>query len=153
MADPVPLNLALLEEDLAWQEGYRLTPYKDTKGFWSVGFGHNLDAHGQRHDRDYTAEECEAFFQADIIHVMALLDRHLPWWRKETEPRQRALANLMYNLGWGDGKHGLSSFKHSLAYFAAGEYDYAAKGFLNSSWANQVHAARAKAVTDLILHG
>lgn len=35
-----------LQEEIKADEGFRSHPYKDTSGFWSGGWGHNLEAHG-----------------------------------------------------------------------------------------------------------
>lgn len=35
-----------LRTEIAGDEGIRSTPYKDTRGIWTGGIGHNLEAHG-----------------------------------------------------------------------------------------------------------
>lgn len=147
------MNEALLRDELVRDEGWELAPYKDSKGWWTVGVGHNLDAHGQRHDRPYTEAECDAFLTADIAEATTLLDRHTPWWVVMTEVRQRALLNMCFQMGWGDGTHGLSSFHRTLGYMELGRYDAAATSAARSKWATVDSPVRAKRVIAMIREG
>lgn len=142
-----------LRAELERDEGWELTPYKDTKGFWTVGCGHNLDAHGQRHDRPYSEAECDAFLEADVREATARLDRYTPWWVAMTDPRQRALLNMMFQMGWGDGAHGLSSFHRTLGYMEVGRYESAASSAAQSKWATVDSPVRAARVIAMIREG
>jgi lysozyme len=76
---------------------------------------------------------------ADVAKAEALLDHGAPWWRTLNDARQDVMVNLCFNMGWGDGKHGLSSFWHTLEAVRLGLYSAAAEGLLASKWAKQVH--------------
>lgn len=39
-------NDSVLKRMIASDEGIRSTPYRDTKGIWTAGIGHNLESHG-----------------------------------------------------------------------------------------------------------
>lgn len=124
-----------LADDLKRDEGCRLTAYPDTLGIYTIGYGH---AH-VRPGTVWTQAEADEALAADIAKAEALLDAHIPWWRTLTDPRQDVLANLCFNMGFGDGIHGLSSFKHTLEAIRLSLYDSAAEGLLASKWAGQVH--------------
>jgi len=136
------MNRDLLTADLVRDEGLRLKPYVDTVGKLSIGIGRNLD------DVGITKAEAYMLAAGDIEGVERDLDRSLTWWRDLSEPRQRAVANLCFNLGISR----LLGFKRALAALKAGDYERSADEFLDSLWARQVKA-RATRVTDLIRRG
>lgn len=131
-----------LIDDLIRDEGLRLKPYRDTVGKLTIGIGRNLD------DVGISSDEAELLAQNDIDSVMADLDRALPWWRQMDDVRQRALANMAFNLGISR----LIGFKNTLAYLKAGDYEAAAVGALDSKWAKQV-GVRADRIAGMIRHG
>ena len=136
------IDLDQLAEDLVHDEGERLKPYRCTAGKLTIGVGRNLD------DRGITSAESRYLLRTDIAVVLADLDRHLPWWRKLSERRQRALANMCFQRGIGR----LSGFKKALAALERGDYDEAAREALDSAWARQT-PARAQRFAKIIKEG
>lgn len=128
-----------LDDDLKADEGLRLRAYPDPKSGhapWTIGWGHTgLDVHP---GLEWVEEQAEIVFRADRDHAIALLDRYASWWRKLNDARQDVMVRLMFNMGWGNGEHGLSSFKHTLPAIRAGHFEVAAGGLLNSQWARDV---------------
>jgi lysozyme len=124
-----------LADDLKHDEGCKLVAYQDTLGIWTIGVGHAHVAEGT----EWTQDQCDAQLATDIAHAEALLDANAAWWRTLTDPRQDVMVNLCFNMGWGDGTKGLSSFKNTLRSIETGDYDAAANGLLASRWATQVH--------------
>lgn len=125
-----------LIESLKLGEGLRLKAYRDTEGVWTIGYGHTgLDVFP---GLVWTPAQAEAALVKDMGKAIALCDRYLPWWEVLDPDRQDVLAEMMFNMGWGDGKHGLSSFKNTLAKIKAGDYAGAAEGMLASHWADQI---------------
>lgn len=119
---------AKLIADLERDEGVRLKPYQDSLGILTIGIGRNL------RDRGISREEAYHLLNNDLEGVVADLDRALPWWSSLTEPRQRVLANMAFNLG----VPGLLAFRHFLAHAEAGDYEAASTEMLASHWATQV---------------
>ena len=136
------MDMDALKGDLARDEGCRLKPYRDTEGLLTIGVGRNLD------DVGITSEEAYHLLESDIGWVMADLDRNAPWWRHLSEPRQRALVNMAFNLGWPR----LSGFRNMLAALQAGDFERAAAEALDSKWARQV-GARAARIANVIREG
>lgn len=89
------MNQELLATELERDEALRLKPYRDSVGKLSIGIGRNLD------DKGISKDEALMMLQNDIAEHLALLDRHLSWWRNMNDPRQRALANMAFNLRSG----------------------------------------------------
>jgi lysozyme len=77
-----------------------------------------------------------------------VLDRNLPWWRDLSEARQRAVVNMCFNLGITR----LLGFSKALAALKAGQYEEAARQFLDSRWATQV-GQRAQRIAELVRKG
>ncbi|MDI9350363.1 MAG: glycoside hydrolase family protein [Candidatus Symbiobacter sp.] len=131
-----------LVADLRRDEGVRNKPYKDSVGLTTIGVGRNLDQVG------LSDAEIAFLLENDIKRVAADLDRELPWWRNMTENRQRALANLGFNMGIRT----LLGFKKTLAMLQNGQYDQAATNLLASKYATQV-GPRATRIADQIRLG
>ncbi|WP_044563847.1 glycoside hydrolase family protein [Azospirillum sp. B4] len=131
-----------LKADLRRDEGVRLKPYADTVGKLTIGVGRNLS------DVGLSPAEVDVLLANDIGRVLADLDRALPWWRTLSDTRQRALANMAFNMGVTT----LLTFRTTLAHFQAGRFDQAAESALASRWASQV-GARAVRIATLIKAG
>lgn len=136
------MNLELLKKELVRDEDERLKPYRCTAGKLTIGVGRNLD------DVGLSADESAYLLGNDIARVMAELDKALPWWRGLSEVRQRALANMAFNLGVPR----LKGFARMLAALQAGQWDEAATQALASKWAQQV-GDRAKRIALMIKEG
>lgn len=127
-----------LHDDLSRDEGRKSTIYFDTVGKQTVGVGHNVDASPLPSDwtLPLTDAQIDKLLDDDITEVFEDLDRACAWWRDMTEPRQRVLANMCFNLGLFK----LLQFKNTLAAMQQGRYTAAAVGMIASKWAEQVGA-------------
>lgn len=162
MTLPATFDRAKLEAELTLDEGRRLKAYRDTKGIWSIGIGHNLEGCGTapltRAKWDLIANgindtECDQLFTHDIDRTASDLDQHLSWWRSLDPVRQRVLLNMCFNMGWGAGtSHGLHTFVNTLAMIQRGEYPRAADAMLASKWAREV-GERAQRLADMMRFG
>ena len=142
------MTTPFLQADIAHDEGCRHVAYRDTLGIWTVGYGHAHVPPGTT----WTQERCDEVLAADIADTIAALDRVIPWWRTLNDARQDVLVNMCFNMGWGNGKHGLSSFKTTLGQIEGGNYEVAANRMLESHWAEQVHG-RAKRLSEQMRTG
>src|SRR5690606_30269956 len=109
-------------------------------GYWTIGIGHLID---KRKGGKLSDAARQFIFNEDVDEAVADLDKNLPWWKEMTEARQRVLVNMRFNLGMA----GLLTFKNTLAYMKAGDYEKAAKGMLDSKWATQVGARATRLAT------
>jgi lysozyme len=136
------VNLALIEADLERDEGYRQHPYKDTAGKLTIGIGLNLT------DVGLTRDEALSILRGRVSDLDAQLDGILPWYDDLSEPRQRALVNMAFNLG----VNGLMGFRDMIEALKDRDYESAAAEALASKWAKQT-PARAKRVAEMIRNG
>lgn len=139
------MTTPFLADDLKHDEGCKTVAYQDTLGIWTVGVGHAHVPEGTV----WTMDECDAQLAKDIARAEADLDAHAPWWRTLNDARQDVMVNLCFNMGWGNGSSGLSSFKNTLKFIQAGDYADAAKGLLASKWATQVHGRATRLASQM----
>ena len=131
-----------LLDDLKRDEGFRATPYRDSVGVLTIGYGWNLEARPMR--------EAEAAFRLanDRDEAIGELRLAFAWFERLSNNRKRALVNMAVNLGLPR----LLTFKKMLRAAAAGDFEAAAMEALDSAWANQV-GARADHIATLIRRG
>lgn len=136
------MNIAQLKLDLTRDEGVRLKPYEDSVGKLTIGIGRNLD------DVGISSAEADYMLTNDVASIMQTLDMAIPYWKNQTEDRQRAIANMAFNMGI----HRLLGFTNMLAAIRAGDFATASQEALNSEWAKQV-GARAQRIAVLLATG
>ena len=139
------MNLDQLTKDLIRDEGFVSHAYEDTEGYITIGIGRMID---EKLRGGITLDEAEYLLTNDISRVMRELNRNYPWWREMSEPRQRALANMCFNLGITR----LSKFKKMLAALQIEDYEKAVIEALDSKWAKDV-GHRANRIAALIRDG
>lgn len=115
-------------------EGERRLPngrhqlYKCPAGYWTIGWGRNLDAKG------LSDAEAELLLQNDLREACAELDGLAPWWRRLEVPRRVVMVDLMFVLG----PTKLAKFAPTLALIEAGDYAGAAARLRRTKWFSDV---------------
>ena len=146
-------NIVQLVADLQTDEGWVNFLYDDANGKPVVpGYtliGHPTAAYGFALDvAPLTQQEALPILNSRAAAVVNNLTAAIPWISTLSEPRQRALGNMAYNLGVA----GLETFTTFLGMVQAGDFDGAAADLLQTKWAGEV-GARAKQVATLIREG
>ena len=136
------LPLLTAKKLLIHHEGLRLTPYRDTMGNLTLGYGRNLE------DRGISPSEAEHLLANDIISTYKALDERLPWFKDLDEVRKMALMDMAFNLGVA----GLLEFKGMLRALKAKHWAMAAIEALDSDWHVQV-GQRARDIADMLQTG
>jgi len=116
-------------DQLKRDEGLRLTPYVDTVGKITIGYGTNLSDGIEEDEASY-------LLQRRAVNAAMELARNLPWTNQLGEARRGVLINMAYNMGI----QALLLFRKTLALVQEGNYDQAADEMLKSKWADQVGA-------------
>ncbi len=138
------------------QEGCRLTPYKDTRGVWTIGYGHNLQAHmGPAMLREFLAskfpisqQQADDMLQRDIQEATGSTRSLVANFSSLSDPRQEVLLDMCFNLG----SHGLAGFHVMLSAVEAGDFKRAAEELLNSDAAEE-DPSRYKTLSTMMLEG
>ena len=143
----------------ARHEGFRSTVYKDRYGNDTIGYGFNI-ASGRFSDEQVarwrtqgiTEEEAQQVLGEELMKTRADLDKKYPWFKDLDPVRQGAMVDMAYNMGMGNDSAGLASFEKALAAMQKGDYETAAKEFLDSKYARDV-GSRANEIADMIRNG
>lgn len=141
--DEVKLATTLRAPDC---EGDEASAYTDSLGYLSIGVGHLID---KRLGGELSQAARDFILNEDINGTLADLDVHLPWWRREDDVRQQAMAELCFNLGIAK----LSGFVNMLAAWKSGDYAKAAAELQNSRWWGQIQESRKTRLYGMILNG
>ncbi len=131
-----------LLSDLQRDEGFSETPYLDTRKVWTVGFGTVIDV---RRQWTMPREVAELWLELGAKSRWKELCEKLPWIREQPADVQRALGNMVFNIGVS----GLLKFEKMLSALKRTDYETAADEALQSRWAEQV-GSRATRIADLI---
>ena len=132
---------AQLARDLERDEGRESFPYTDTVNKLTIGVGHNLT------DRGLPGPVIDLLLELDIDIAVKDCER-FEWWARLSPNRQRAMANMSFNLG----RDRLRGFRRLLAALDRDDYRTAAKEMRDSQWAKQT-GARAERLAVLMERG
>ena len=136
------MDKAKLIEELKRDEGVELRPYKCSAGFLTLGVGRNIE------ERGITMDESDYLLANDITICEEEAIRVFKWFADLTDVRQRAIINMIFNLGLTK----LLNFKKFLAAMEAEDWEEAGKQMLDSRWAKQV-GNRADRLEQMIVNG
>ena len=117
-----------ITEQLIRDERLVLYPYRDSRGFMTIGVGHNLDARG------ISERAAIMILDDDIQDTKTALLGKFPWMRDLSPARLGAFINLAFNMGVA----GLSEFRKTLRLAESGEWVAASEQLLESLYATQV---------------
>ena len=116
-----------LRERIKRHEGLRLTPYRDSEGFWTVGRGHNMD-------NPISGAAADMIFEDDLSAAVNDFKKLSPWMPPFLkQARVEVLVEMIFQLGIG----GVLKFKRMLAALRQENYDSAADEMLDSLAARQ----------------
>jgi len=121
-------------------EGLRLTPYKDSVGLLTVGYGHLLD-------QPITQQQADLYLDEDYENAMHDCER-LSWFDDLDEARAGVVVNMVFNLGLA----GFRGFKKTIHLIEMGMYEDAADEMKDSRWADQV-GTRADELSEIMRTG
>ncbi len=116
-----------LEQRISRHEGTKLKPYKDSRGFLTIGTGRCLDTKG------ISVDEALYMLRNDIKACQQAVTSNLPWVTGLDDLRREVLVEMAFQLGI----NGLLGFKHFLEYAQFHQYDSAADEMLKSAWHTQ----------------
>lgn len=145
-----PIDRARAITMLSNEEGRRNRPYKDSKGYWTIGVGHMMDPRKGGSLPEWAQYELDSagflsdlsidrLLEDDMLKAMDDIERHLPWALSLDPVRYGVLLDMCFQMGIGNeakGK-GLLGFKNTLAMIRVGDYAGAAEGMKHSLWYRQ----------------
>jgi lysozyme len=115
------------------EEGCKLNAYRDTRGLWTIGYGHLLDQSVDYADLVWTQAQADEALELDMMDARREAS-DLPGFNVLNETRQAVLVSMCFQLG------SLQNWPHFRAAVSAGRFDEAAEAGMNSLWAKQTPA-------------
>jgi lysozyme len=128
--------------DLRSDEGWRPSAYLDHLGYVTIGYGFLIDA---KKGGELPKSVAEVWLRHAVNERLEQLERRWSAYSKQPEDVQRALGNMVYQMG----VDGVLGFRTMLAALAVGDRARAAEAALESRWAKQT-PERAQRVVALI---
>lgn len=144
-----------LRTDVMGAEGFRQFPYLDCcgkpwrdcqcvkKGKLTIGFGRNLD------DVGISTLEGEVLLDHDLYTAESHAGKAFDWFGACSELRQRAVVELVFNLGIV----GFKGFRQTIAAIKAKQFKAASLHLLDSLWATQVGETRSSRIARYLRDG
>jgi lysozyme len=123
-------------------EGFSSTPYRDTVGILTVGYGRNLE------DVGISQEEAERLLRNDVYGLEQSIIRIIPDYYNLSDNRKSVIVNMAFNLGIPRFRQ----FIKTIDFVNRGLFTEASIEMLNSRWATQVKG-RAKYLSDMMRKG
>jgi GH24 family phage-related lysozyme (muramidase) len=143
--NPIPARLAA---DIEASEECRLIAYRDTKGLWTCGWGHEMDQSVDHTGEIWTRAQADAQRDADIYDAWDFAAGTPEWPYLDTEARANAVIELCFNM-----RARWLKFENCRAAIRAGEWQTAHDQLLSSEWETEVHLARATRLANYLLTG
>lgn len=137
-----------LVRDVKQSEGCKLAAYRDSLGFWTIGYGHLVDNKGLPGVLICTQAQADLWLEEDLSQAEKRCMHLIEWPMVDTPCRQNAVIELEFNMA---GKW-VKFYKTRLA---IGNKDWkgAHDGLLNSLWAKQVGETRSNRIANYLLNG
>lgn len=123
----------------------RHVPYRDSRGFLTIGYGTLIDP---ERGGGLSDEEAAYLLMNRLQEAADELKAALPFWGRLNEARQIALASMVYQMGIGR----FLTFKKMIRALEIGHYDRAYTEALDSLWAKQTYK-RALRIAQMIKAG
>lgn len=117
------LDLTQLIAQLKEEEGFRPTPYLDTRGFWTIGYGHRCNQNAPAVNKD----SAETTLILDIHKAQKEVVQF-----SDNEDVQFILVDMAFQMG-----NGVAAFKKMLSCIKKNDYKGAADNMLHSDWHKQ----------------
>lgn len=140
-----------LLSDIKQAEGCKLVAYRDTRGKWTIGYGHLLDQSVDWSGYEITQATADGMLAQDIAERTAQAATLPEWPSLDTDCRRNAVSECVFNLGI---KHWVTEFPKTRAAIAARQWQSAANNLLASpEWIKDVGRARVARLAGYLQSG
>ncbi|RLF61803.1 MAG: hypothetical protein DRN37_00130 [Thermoplasmata archaeon] len=134
-----------LKSRLKRHEGLSLEPYRDSKGYWTIGWGHRISGPTP----SITLHEAEELLTQDMYRAS---DRFMKWKRYHCEWLDPTRSMVCVELIFWVGYHGFLLFRKMIAAIEKREYKLAALELYNSELGKK-YSRRARELAELMWEG
>ena len=125
---------ATIQKILIHDEGFKSKVYQDSRGYWTIGVGHNL---GKKLESITLSNQIVLAILAEDVRIATeslysiFSESEIANWKPA---RRDALISLMFNVG----EMGFRTFVKMIRAIKASDWELAAKELADSRWAGQV---------------
>lgn len=139
-----------LIDRIARHEGFSTKAYRDSLGYWTIGYGHLLssDKSLDLSDTCWAPEQCREALEKDVDEAYQQAVNTPEWQWLDTHDRQGVWVEMCFNLGWDK----LKKFVGTRTAIRHQQWAIAKQRMLNSLWAKQVKG-RANTLADIMESG
>lgn len=137
-----------LLHDVQSAEGCRLTAYKDTNGYWTIGYGHKLQSGIDWEGHEITQDTADQMLAMDLDEADEQA-MNLPEMMGLNVCRTNALIELVFNMGLAKWK----GFEHCRRAISQAQWEVAHDQLLDSDWKSEVGEKRSQRLADYLLIG
>jgi lysozyme len=126
-----------LMRDIQAGEGCKLEAYKDTNGFWTIGYGHKLPKPVSPEAwAGFTISQAVAdrYLEEDLARSLKYASSLPEWTECDTTCRQNALTEIVFNMGAGTWQ----TFHDTRSAIQAKNWQSVHDHLLASKWALEV---------------
>ena len=117
-----------LKESIKRHEGFSHTPYKDSVGKTTIGYGRNIQ------DVGISLDEANILLTNDIKRATIDAENAVNGFDLLDDVRQEVIIDMVFNMGLTRFK----GFKKTIKFINEHKFEDAAMEMLDSKWANQV---------------
>jgi len=141
--------MVILLDRIIKHEGFKPKSYKDSKGIWTIGYGHNMEADPEFDPvcgyEGVLISEVVAYRYL-TIDIMKVIDS---CWMEKSRIRPALQVSdirrrrVFYEMAFQLGINGLYKFKNTLKHAAEKDFSKSSKEMLNSKWYREDTPKRA----------
>lgn len=150
MSTPDPRLVADVKLAEALDGVANLTAYRDSRGNWTIGFGHLMENQSDTAAGvTITGMRAIELLEEDIDNATTQAKQTSEWPHLDTACRQNAVIELIFNMG----EHKWLGFVHCRAAMRVGNWQEAFNQLLDSAWTNEVGPHRSQRLANYLLTG
>ena len=135
----------ILKKRLKRHEKLSLAPYRDSEGYWTIGWGHRIREPGS----SISIDEAEELLMQDMYYAS---DRFMKWKRYHCEWLDSTRSMVCVELIFWVGYRGFLLFKRMIAALERKDYPLAALELYNSNLGKH-YSGRARELAQLMWEG
>lgn len=138
-----------LTDRLIRHEGFCAVPKYDAKGYYEIGFGHDItEKECENYADGITTAQALEFLQADLAKCKQQAKSAFPWLLGLDDLRQGIIYEMVYQMG----VHGVAAFHDMISAIRDHDWESASKEMLNSVWHKET-SVRCEELAELMLNG
>lgn len=145
----------ILRQDIQNAERCVLTAYKDTEGYWTVGWGHRLPLDHDWTGYTVTQDFADRTLSSDLLVGVSDSSTLVECVNCDTRARRNALSELVFNMGlprW-KGTPTRKGFDNCRAAWGNRDWKTAAAELKDSAWYRQIGHIRGDRIANYLLTG